>query len=176
MPIIEILLSSFNPDFEKRKKLFGIDQDMIDDCYENYSLPSFTDNFIYCSDISSAEQDILSEIDEISKLPANWNNLGSNTISSEIIDNTLKLIELLPPSILYYLKAENIYPSDFGTIIMDWEFDKENLFSLEIAKKSIGYFVELNGKNHKQVDRISFTDENINTIVSSINNDISLFL
>ena len=55
--------------------------------------------------------------------------------------NSLQIINFLSPSILYYLDSENIYPTKFGTIIMDWEFSNNNLLSLEIAKKSIGYFM-----------------------------------
>ena len=57
---------------------------------------------------------------------------------------------------------------------MDWEIDKENILSLEIARKSIGYFVELNGEHYKEVDKINI--EEFPSIISSINNDLSILI
>ena len=84
------------------------------------------------------------------------------------------MINALPPSILNYLTPDNIYPSKTGTIIMDWEIDNENILSLEVAKKSVGYFVEVNGEDYKQVEKIEI--ENLQQIVSSINNDLSILI
>jgi len=171
----EFIVSALNPDMEKRRKqLFSYDRDMDNSEYvESANLKS---TLLDCSDITVCEKNVLNEIIEISKLPDNWNKLGTDKISSEIIDNTLTVVEKIWPSLLYYLKPENIYPSQYGTIILDWEFDNENLLSLEIGKKSLGYFVEVGGKNHKQVDRLEISDENMGAIISSINHDISLFL
>ena len=175
MPIFEIL-SGLNPDFENRKRKFNFNQNYSNDYYEEVYITTLTNNFIYCTDISLNENKILSELEEISKLTNDWNKLGSPSINSLIIDNAFLLIKSLPPSILYYLKPENIYPSQFGTIILDWEFDTDNIFSLEIAKKSIGYFVEKDGENHRQVDKIPFDKNNIGGLITSINSDISIFL
>ena len=93
---------------------------------------------------------------------------------TSIIINSLKIIQSLPPSILSYLKPENVYPTKMGTIIMDWEIDENNILSLEIAKKSVGYFVEMNGIDYKEVNNISADD--ITSITSSINNDLSILI
>ncbi|NDI97993.1 hypothetical protein GWA97_02785 [Flavobacterium sp. LaA7.5] len=169
------LLAGLDPDIDRRRKLSQFFDEEI--CIEqNIMQTTLQNEFIYVSDILTCEKLIVGEIDEISKLPENWNGLGSKIISTEVICNALKLIKLLPPSILYYLRPDNIYPSKLGTITFDFDFGIGNILSIEIAKKSIGYFVELNHENYKHVENMIFNDENTDNIVSSINNDISIFL
>ena len=121
--------------------------------------------------ITDNSENIIKKIDKIATLENKWNNLKTPKISSEIIRNYLQIINALSPSILYYLDSENIYPTKFGTIILDWEFNNNNLLSLEIAKNSVGYFMEKNGKDYKEVEEISI--DNFKHIINSLNNDIS---
>ncbi|WP_339888816.1 hypothetical protein [uncultured Flavobacterium sp.] len=174
MPITTALLG-LNPDFDRRR--VSEENKVIDrnHYYTNSSVAlSLKNNFFLNSETKKNEDCLIDSITSISCLNDNWNNFGTKKISSEIIINSLKIIQSIPPSLLNYLRPENIYPSKTGTIVMDWEIDKDNILSLEIAKKSVGYFVEVNGNDFKQVDNIDA--ENIPQIVSSINNDLSILI
>lgn len=174
MPFTSILLG-LNPDFDKRRIMFENSILDRDDYFasSNVSL-SLKNNFFLNKETKENENCIIESIKSISSLSDNWNNFGTSKINSEIIVNSLKIIQSLPPSILNYLKPENIYPTKTGTIVMDWEIDDNNILSLEIAKKSVGYFVEMNGVDYKEVEKIDAED--ISLIISSINNDLSILI
>lgn len=172
-----ILAGSFflglNADFDRRRVTFENNFFTKNDYYETNVIDPTLKNKFYLDNynITDNKENIVKKIDKIAKLDNNWNNLGTPKISSEIIINSLRIINFLSPSILYYLDSENIYPTKFGTIIMDWEFNNNNILSLEIAKKSIGYFMEKNGEDYKEVVEISI--DNLKLIIKSLNNDIS---
>lgn len=68
-------------------------------------------------------------------------------VDKKIINNTLLIIKSLS------LNIEKVYVTAFKTIIIYVE-DEDNFLSLEIAKQSLGYFIEIGGKHYKTVDRI----------------------
>ena len=174
MPFTSILLG-LNPDFDKKRVLFENSILDRDDYFisSNISL-SLKNNFFLNKEVKENENCIIESIRSISSLGNNWNNFGTSKINPEIIVNSLRIIQALPPSILNYLKPENVYPTKMGTIIMDWEIDDNNILSLEIAKKSVGYFVEMNGDDYKEIEKIDAED--ISLIISSINNDLSILI
>lgn len=174
MPFTTIFLG-LNPNFDKRRVLHENSVLDRDDYFisSNISL-SLKNKFFLNKEVKENENCIIESIKHISSLNNNWNNFGTSKINSEIIVNSLKIIQSLPPSILNYLKPENVYPTKNGTIIMDWEIDENNILSLEIAKKSVGYFVEVNGEDFKEVEKIDAGD--ISLITSSINNDLSILI
>lgn len=166
---------SLNPDFDRRRVVSENSILHRDDYFTNSKVSlSLRNNFFLNKELQENENCIIESLKSISYLENNWNNFGTPKINSEIIINSLKIIQSLPPSILSYLKPENVYPTKMGTIIMDWEIDENNILSLEIAKKSVGYFVEMNGIDYKEVNNISADD--ITSITSSINNDLSILI
>lgn len=173
--IITTTLLGLNPDFERRRILSENSFLRKDDYFtsSNVSL-SLKNKFFLDKEMKENETCIIESIKGISLLKANWNNFGTDRINSEIIVNSLRIIQSLPPSVLNYLKPENVYPTKSGTIMMDWEIDADNILSLEIAKKSVGYFVEMNGEDYKEVENIDVN--NILLITSSINNDLSILI
>jgi hypothetical protein len=66
-------------------------------------------------------------------------------VNQKIIDNTLLTLNYLSIE----TKPETIYKTKFGTIILDWE-KEDKILSLEVAKQSFGYFIEVGGKDIKQ--------------------------
>lgn len=89
-------------------------------------------------------------------------------LSFGVIDQCLFLIDELNPLSLKEIDLENIYPTELGTVIFDWEKDRDNVFSLEIGLKSIGYFIEVEGKDVKQVDDVVLKDH-INILINDLN-------
>lgn len=175
MPIIESFIASLNPDAGKShyKYLNIYREPSYMENLEESVLPRLIDN----SEVNCTEDLLMSEINNISLLKDNWNGMGSQKISSEVLNNTINVIGAIPPSVLYYLNPNNIYPSKYGTIILDWEFgNKDNCLSLEIAKNSIGYFVEIDGNDSKQVEELSTNTENFDTTIGSVVSDLAGFL
>lgn len=81
---------------------------------------------------------------------------NGSKISANVLALAYTFLETLYPSMIEQLDLEDIYTTDYGTIIFDWEKDKDNIFSLEIGATQIGYFIEINGVDKKQVDAIDF--------------------
>lgn len=97
-------------------------------------------------------------------------------ISSSVFNNSYKLLDSLSPSASEELDYEDIYVSSNGTIVIDWEKTEDDIFSLEIGSKSLGYFIEVNGVDTKQVDSLSLTHENFEKTSSQVLQDLLLFL
>ncbi len=102
--------------------------------------------------------------------------LKSKNINSSVYSNTLDIFDKIPFSSFQETLLDNLYFTDYGTVIFDWEKSENNIFSLEIGNKSIGYFIEVDGIDIKQVDGSELSeDEKINTIKSFLQ-DLSNFL
>lgn len=93
-------------------------------------------------------------------------------ISENVINNTNSILDELYPSIVEELDINNITTTTYGTIVMDWEKDIDNVFSLEIGLDEIGYFIEKNGIDLKQVDSIILED----SVKRILLQDLSSFL
>ncbi|BBI90465.1 hypothetical protein HYO65_gp073 [Tenacibaculum phage PTm1] len=92
-------------------------------------------------------------------------------IGAEVYNNSYFIFEQLYPSILEHLSIEDVYTSSYGTLIVDWEKENNDIFSLEIGSKHLGYFIDVNGNYQKQVDKIEIEES-----VSHILKDLSNFL
>jgi hypothetical protein len=81
-------------------------------------------------------------------------------VDKKIIENILLIFK--------HLSIEpEIYKTKFGTVILDWE-NGDNIFSLEIAKQSFGYFIEIGGKHYKTV---GIQIEELDNRIEEIKND-----
>jgi len=175
--LIEAILL-INPESHRRKELEIENQLNETALIETINYSNCLSNQLFnVSHVDHIEKSIVREIMEISHLEDDWNGFGTSQISSDVINNALNIVSLLRPTVLCHLSPENVYPSKFGTIIMDWDFGNGNIFSLEIAKQSIGYFTEYRGEPQIQKDRINFNFDNNNSeIINSIHSDIAQFI
>lgn len=92
-------------------------------------------------------------------------------ISSDVLSQCYLFIDNLYPSVIEQLDFDNVYSTPYGTVVFDWEKDVDNAFSLEIGAKELGYFIEINGTDNKQVDSLNF-QESKNELLK----DLSSFL
>lgn len=91
------------------------------------------------------------------------------SISLEVYNNGYMVLDKIYPHILEKLDAEDIYTTPYGTLIFDWEKDADNVFSLEIGAKKLGYFVEVNGEDIRQKDSFSW-EEGQKILLNDLNN------
>lgn len=91
------------------------------------------------------------------------------SISSDVYKTSYNLISYLPESILFKLESDNVYPTNYGTVVLDWQDDKSlDEFSLEIGNSCFGYFSELDGKDVINVEEVSFSFEEVNELHNRI--------
>lgn len=89
----------------------------------------------------------------------------NGSISSDVYKTSFDLVSLLPESVLIKLEEENIYPTNYGTIVFDWEDSNSNdEFSLEIGNSCFGYFSEFNGKDTINVEEVEFHSQEVNIL------------
>lgn len=176
--LIESLIAGLNPNVEKNRFQYLLKENYkVDYNYESADYRCVKDFFLSNLTIKNIEESIKEEIDSISLLKDDWNGMGTKAINPDIINNSVRIINSIPPSILYYLDKDNIYPTKFGTIILDWEFgNKNNILSLEIARHSVGYFMEVNGEDFKQVETLSLAEDSFDNTVSDVIADLISFL
>lgn len=91
-----------------------------------------------------------------------------NRISANVLTLAYAFIETLYPSMIEQLELEDVYTTDYGTIIFDWEKNEDNIFSLEVGATQIGYFIEVDGVDIKQVDATDFM-ESKETLLKDLN-------
>lgn len=103
--------------------------------------------------------------------------LNLKEISADLHNNAYNLLVNLPEFILDKIDVENIYTSQYGTLMVDFEFFDSNIFSLEIGKKSVGYFSEIDSSTYIFCDELETIDKYGNLINSNVLiNDIENFL
>ena len=84
--------------------------------------------------------ELKNRISELGNLHDNWNMYGAVAPSDEVINNTYKLLDVIIND-GYTIKAEDIFPTTYGSIVMDFE-NERGLISVEVGKKGIGFFTE----------------------------------
>lgn len=88
-----------------------------------------------------------------------------NSISADVYKTSYDLISLLPESILFRLREDNVYPTNYGTVVLDWEDDNSNdEFSLEIGNSCFGYFSERDGKDMINVEEVDFNSQEVSNL------------
>jgi hypothetical protein len=169
------IIGSLNPDFEKYKNstLLKKNNKVIYN-YELSITDSLKNQYLLNGEINSVEDIVFNEIKKLADLNDNWDGLGAKKVNAETINNAVNIIAAIPPSRLQYIDCDSIYASSFGTIIIDFRKDG-NLFSLEISRKTIGYFIERNGKDEIIIDDLPLGNDSEETI-NKMCRDMSIIL
>jgi len=157
-------LVGLNPDVEKKIFLIEQDQEVV---FNDHNIrQSFRSNFSYAEFDYDKTESIKACVLEFLQ-----RRIYDIRISSKVLRNSFKLIDSLHPSMLEFLNQNSIYFSENGTVIIDWEKDINNVLSLEIGADYLGYFIEKDGVDIKQVDNAE-----IDTWNRGLIDDISKFL
>jgi len=160
---------SLSPDVEK---LQYFTQNIYNDDYIDESLIDLKDYYLSYMDNDNSFEKIKSLLVSLSsKNPNIEEEIGFN-----VLNQGIRILESIYPSISDKLDLDNIYTSNYGTVIFDWEDLDDKLFSLEIGKDSIGYFIEKEGKNYKQVDLLSLNEEEFDNTTNILLKDLSNFI
>nr|WP_297306410.1 hypothetical protein [uncultured Flavobacterium sp.] len=93
------------------------------------------------------------------------NNLIENikvaNVSNEVLNNSINILKNLPSLFLSNFNEENLYSSSYGTIVLEFYKADNSIFTIDIGKKSFGYFSESNNNiKHLEEDMSFSTDEN----------------
>ena len=112
--------------------------------------------------MTSPATSLKNRVSEISQLEDDWNCEGAVAPSEEVIKNTFKFLDVIEAfGFVDYLNSDNIVPTPYGTIDLDFETESKGIVSVEIGKQEIGYFTEYN-------DHENFMSEGIKTSFKEI--------
>lgn len=150
MPIISSL-TSLNPDTEKVELMH---RPFIRSAYDIARYEDYRRGFVQFDINVSNKTSVIAE-----NIRRNiYSNNNGEKLSDEVRIQALNVLDMLFPNMLVELDEDDIYITDYGTLIFDWEKDIDNVFSLELGAEHIGYFIEVDGIDEKQVDVINLED------------------
>ena len=159
-------LFTLNPEVEKFSFLNKNNIEM-ESVFLEEEVIDIKDSYIFTGIVNNEKSDLLKRqvLDFFNSTDKNIN------ISADVLSQCFSFIDNLYPSVLEQLDIDDVYSTSYGTVVFDWEKDVDNAFSLEIGAKELGYFVEVNGTDEKQVDSLVF-EESKNELLQ----DLSSFL
>lgn len=99
--------------------------------------------FICLTDYAMTSQRtaLKNRISELDNLCDNWDMYDAVAPSKEVIKNAYKLLDIVINDGYAAIKAEDIVPTPYGSIVMDFT-NERGLVSVEVGKTEIGFFTE----------------------------------
>jgi hypothetical protein len=88
----------------------------------------------------------IERIQKFNILEDSWDGAGAVAPDRRTIGNAIRFIENLSEFLISELNPENIICTPYGTIVLDW-YNNEDLLSVEIGEKEMGFFSEINGES-----------------------------
>lgn len=73
-------------------------------------------------------------------------------ISDDVYRSVEKVVNYIGQDSLLKCEIDDIYPMDYGTLIIEWMKNGRDILSLEIGKSQLGYFIEIDGNYIRMVD------------------------
>ena len=153
------------------------------DVRKNSYLATFEDSDIVVSErpfiFANKEYDIMTNfcfvnsndvlVKDISKY------LEGENIKKEVQINTIKVIEKLSEFFIDNIDLDSVYISSYGTVLIDFE-KEQNIFSIEVGTKSIGYFSEVKSITNDFCEESYIdNDEKLCLTIGKLNNDFLNF-
>ena len=110
----------------------------------------------------------------ISDLRPNWDGYDATPPKQLVIVNARKFLQALDNENIY-VDEENVYPTPYGSIIIDIVNDNEDCISIEIGHEEIGWYYEIENKigpdNQLRTDFTKIPDKLIEDIEKLFEND-----
>jgi hypothetical protein len=145
-----VALSSISGPVSIQQSLNNENTYTFDNTYGKYTDPVKTDF------ISLIEK----RINSIKYLETNWDGYGGDAPDEKVINNSIQFVSKLPGSLQSEIKPEKVIATPYGTIVFDFERN-QNLISIEVGEKNIGFFSEFSDRNNISVDKTSFNSNNL---------------
>ncbi len=86
---------------------------------------------------------VRTKIQSFTRLANNWDGYGAIPVSLDVADACLRFLKLLPESCLVHLEPENITPTPYSTVTIDWEHGDRHFVTVEIGKSKANFFAQL---------------------------------
>lgn len=95
----------------------------------------------YFRELFIALSPYLERIGQIARLEDGW--CGPETEAPQAcLGNAIWILTQLPPLTTRFLRPDDITPTPYGSIVLEWERDSEDIFSLEIGASTANYYYQ----------------------------------
>jgi hypothetical protein len=102
-----------------------------------------------------------SRLNSFERLTPNWDGYDADSIDPRVIANSKKFLAALPEYVIDQIALDNITPTSYGTIVIDWGNEKGELISTELGIKSFGFFSEFIDSNPLIIERVDFNENSL---------------
>lgn len=102
-------------------------------------------------------QEIIDEINSFKEIESNWDGYGAISPLQEVIVNCKSVIANLTDDKVSII--EDVFPNPTGTITFEFKTYKGDLH-MEVGRTSMGYFIEIDGKDVECRDELSLNSPN----------------
>lgn len=104
--------------------------------------------------IDIARLSCIVKIDQIGQLQQNWNGCGAEKPNKDAVKNARHLIEILDKEMLKSLHPDDIYASDYGSVILDFGTHR-GLVSVEMGDTTMGFYTDFTESENYAAEGIS---------------------
>jgi len=97
-------------------------------------------------------QQIKARLHAIACLDENWDGHDSAVPTEQTIRNSFSFIEAAFKEGLTQLEADDVYPTPYGSVVLEFKTEQTGLVSVEIGKEQIGFFTDFKKKPNYALD------------------------
>ena len=106
---------------------------------------------------------IYSKIESFTQLPHNWDGYGAIPVNEKTASSCIYFFKKLPTNLLRKIELENITPTPYNTVTIDWENEKGNFVSVEIGRGAANFYGEINEEENIEMERTGIEKEGLYT-------------
>ena len=104
------------------------------------------------NDCDSQLQQIKAKLHTIACLDENWDGYDATVPSEQTIRNSSKFVESAFNEGFIQLAPEDVYPTPYGSVVLDFKTEQTGLVTVEIGQEQIGFFTEFKNKPNYALD------------------------
>ena len=106
----------------------------------------------YENDCDSQLQQIKAKMHTIACLDENWDGYDVTVPSEQTIRNSFKFVESAFKEGFTQLDPEDVYPTPYGSIVVEFKTRQTGLVTVEIGQEQIGFFINFKNKPNYALD------------------------
>ncbi|TXH31504.1 MAG: hypothetical protein E6Q96_00065 [Cyclobacteriaceae bacterium] len=100
-------------------------------------------------------------LNSFKRLSDGWDGYAATTPDNIVISNSIKFLEALPEYLADNLKEDDITPTPYGTIVIDWQNDRSEKMSVEIGNQTLGFFSRFEDNDCPKINRVDFNENSL---------------
>lgn len=112
---------------------------------------------------------LLNKVITLTQLPNNWDGYGAippNDLTNKQLNIFFKL---LPERLLQYTNTDAVYPTPYGTIVLDFK-KGDNELTIELGEQEYGFFTDFKHNKNVKIKRTMYKQNQIsNELAEAIN-------